>query len=214
MADSLDAAPLAGRLEDARRALYREHLLDAAEVEFSRSAFASVKVSDIARRAGVSLATVYKFFDGKDALWDALNADRMAEFTRTVHARTRSLDSPLERLLTGARAEIEFFAERDAFLRLHLHDGLSWGTASALPGTGRGGQRSAWLTGMEMTARTAQAAIDAGEIRDLPPSVVASLVISALQIWLTDWVAHGSQRPVDQIADEVVTHLRHCLTAT
>lgn len=205
---------LSDRLGDARRTLYREHILSAAEHEFSRTGFAEVKVSDIARRAEVSLATLYKAFGSKDDLWDALNSERMEEFTRCVHARTRSVDSPLERLLIGARAEVEFFAEHEAFLRLHLNDGLSWGTASTIPGAGRGAQRSAWLAGMEMTAQTAREAIEAGEIRDLRPAVVAAVVISALQIWLTDWVAGGRQRPVTDVADEVVAHLRRSLAAS
>lgn len=202
---------LSGRIQEASRSLYREHLLAAAEAEFSRTSFALVKVSDIARRAEVSLATVYKNFGSKDELWDEVNAERMAEFTRAVQARTASIDSPVERLLVGARVEIEFFVEHETFLRLHLHDGLSWGTASALPDTGRGGQRRAWLTGMQMTTRTAQAAIDAGEIIGLRAPVVASLVISALQVWLTDWVVEGSTRSAEEVADEVLGHLRRCL---
>ncbi|MFA6300241.1 MAG: hypothetical protein WC642_13810, partial [Nocardioides sp.] len=58
---------------------------------------------------------------------------------------------------------------------------------------------------------TAQAAIDAGEIKSHRPTVVAALVISSLQIWLTDWVAHGRDRPVGLVADEVVEHLRRTL---
>jgi AcrR family transcriptional regulator len=211
MTETAESAPLADRLEVARRTLYREHILNAAEEQFSLTSFSAVKVGDIARSAGVSLATLYKNFRSKDELWDALNAERMVAFTEAVVARTRSISSPLERLLVGARTEVEFFAEREAFLRLHLNDGLSWGTASTIPGAGRGGQRAAWEAGMKMTAATAQAAIDAGEIKSYRPTVVAALVISSLQIWLTDWVAHGRDRPVGLVADEVVEHLRRTL---
>ncbi|WP_221177462.1 TetR/AcrR family transcriptional regulator [Nocardioides marmoriginsengisoli] len=211
---STESAPLANRLDDARRAVYREHILSVAEDEFGRVGFAAAKVGDIAAGAGVSLSTVYKSFGSKDDLWDALNAERMKEFTQVVHAGTRLIDSPFERLLVGARLELEFFAERDSFLRLHLNDGLSWGTASVIPGAGRGAQRDAWKVGMELTAASAQAAADAGEIRPLRPSVVAALVISALQVWLTDWVAHDRDRPISVVADEVVDHLRSCLAAT
>lgn len=212
MAQPANLSPLPLRLEGARRELYREHILGAAEYEFSGTGFGAVKVSDIARRAGVSLATVYKNFAGKDDLWDALNAQRMAEFTEAVHARTQSVASPLEKILVGARAEVEFFAERENFLRLHLNDGLSWGTASTLPGAGRGAQRTAWRTGMDMITRAAEAAVEAGEISGLRPSVVAALVISALQVWLTDWVAHDRDRPASVVAGEVVDHLRRCLS--
>lgn len=213
MAEIVDASPLSARLKDTRRELYREHILSAAEREFGETGFQAAKVSDIARRAGVSLATVYKNFGGKDDLWDALNAQRMAEFIEAVYSRTRSVDSPLEKILVGARAEVEFFAEREDFLRLHLTDGLSWGTASTYPGAGRGGQRTAWRTGMDMITRATEAAVKVGEIRGIRPIVAAALVISALQVWLTDWIANDRTRPVSVVADELVEHLRRCLTS-
>lgn len=211
IAGMVQMSPLPDRLKDARRELYREHILQAAEVEFSQSGFTSVKVADIARRAGVSLTTVYKNFGGKEDLWDELYAERMKEFTSAIKQRTQGLSSPFETILVAARAEVEFFAERESFLALHLSDGLSWGTGSSLPGAGRGGQRDAWLTGMGMLAEAAQAGIDAGEIIPMRPQIVASLVISALQVWLTDWVAAGRDRPIDLVADEVVEHLHRSL---
>jgi hypothetical protein len=60
--------------------------------------------------------------------------------------------------------------------------------------------------------RAAEAAVEADEITGLRSSIVGALVISALQVWLTDWVADGRNRPVRVIADEVVAHLRSCLT--
>ena len=65
---------------------------------------------------------------------------------------------------------------------------------------------------MDMITSGAEAAIAAGEITRLRPAVVASLVISALQIWLTDWVAADCRQPVEDLAKDVVEHLRHCLT--
>ncbi len=213
MGKQKDAPALGARLDDARRAVYREHILNVAEIEFGRSGFAAAKVGDIATNAGISLGTLYKSFASKDELWDALNADRMADFTRIVTERTSNIASPLERILVGARVEIEYFVEHDAFLRLHLRDGLSWGTASTFPGAGQGAQRVAWQAGMAMTAATAKEAIDAGEVRPMSPEVVAALVISALQVWLTDWIATGRTRPAQQLADEVGEHLRLSLAS-
>ena len=213
MGEKTDATALADRLDDARQAVYREHILNVAEVACGRSGFAAAKVGDIATNAGISLATLYKSFAGKADLWDALNADRMKEFTRVVTERTSGIASPLERLLVGARAEIEFFAEHDAFLDLHLRDGLSWGTASTFPGAGHGAQRVAWEAGMAMKAATAREAIEAGEARPMRAEVIAALVISSLQIWLTDWIATGRTRPVEVVADELLEHLRRSLAA-
>jgi AcrR family transcriptional regulator len=193
-------------IADARRAMYRQQIVAAAEYEFSRAGFTEARVSEIAKTAGVSLATVYKHFAGKDDIWDALNADRMREFVAAVRARTETVDSPLEAILVGARAEVEFFAAHPNFLQLHINEGLSWASASAK--AGRGGQREAWRTGMEMITRAAAAAVEAGEITHLPPKIAGALVISALQIWLTDWVATGRTTPIEIVADDVVQHLK------
>ncbi|MGV0626014.1 TetR/AcrR family transcriptional regulator [Mycolicibacter minnesotensis] len=200
-------------IDDARRAMYRHQILAAAEYEFSQTGFTGARMGAIAKSAGVSLTTVYRHFSGKDELWDALNAERMAEFVAAVQLRADRTATPLGKILDAARAEVEFFAGHRNFLHLHLRDGLSWGTATTLIDAGRGEQREVWRTGMEMITRAAEAAVAAGEITRLRPAVVAALVISALQIWLTDWVADDCRRPVADLADEVVAHLRRCLTA-
>lgn len=199
-------------VESARRDMYRQHILAAAELEFSKAGFGASKVKAIAKAAGVSLTTLYKYFDSKDELWDALNTQRMTQFVEAVKERTSSITSPLESILAGVRAEMEFFAEQSRFLELHLNDGLSWGTAWTSPGAGRGTQRDAWRAGMDMLTRTAEAATAAGEIHGLRPSLVASIVISTEQVWLADWVAHGRDRPIDAVANELVDRLRKLLT--
>lgn len=206
------STPLVADMADARRVMYQQQIVAAAEYEFSQTGFTDAKVSEIAKTAGVSLATVYKYFAGKDDIWDALNAARMQEFVATVRARTEGLDSPLEAILVGARAEVEFFAAHPHFLQLHINEGLSWASASVE--TGRGGQRAAWRTGMEMITRAAEAAVDAGEITQLPPQIAGALVVSALQIWLTDWVSAGKTKPIEAVADAVVQHLRVSLATT
>lgn len=210
MATTRSTSPVVD-IADARRAMYQQQIVAAAEYEFSQTGFTDARVSEIAKTAGVSLATVYKHFAGKDDIWDALNADRMQEFVAAVRARTESIDSPLEAILVGARAEVEFFAAHPNFLQLHINEGLSW--ASAVAEAGRGGQRAAWRMGMEMITRAAEAAVDAGQITGLRPEIVGALVISALQVWLTDWVFAGKATPIEAVADAVVRHLRVSLGA-
>ncbi|MDN4519188.1 TetR/AcrR family transcriptional regulator [Mycolicibacterium sp. jd] len=199
-------------IADARRTMYRQQIVAAAEYEFSQTGFTDARMSEIAKTAGVSLATVYKHFAGKDDIWDALNAERMQEFVSAVHARTETVESPLEAILVGVRAEVEFFAAHPHFLQLHINEGLSWASPSG--DAGRGGQRAAWRTGMEMITRAAEAAVKAGEITGLRPEIAGALVISALQVWLTDWVTRGKVTPIEAVADAVVRHLHISLGAT
>lgn len=197
---------------EAKRDMYRQQIVAAAEFEFARSGFEKAKVSDIARTADLSLATVYKSFDGKDDIWNALNRQRVDELIASGLRATNDIDSPFERLLHAVRAEFMFFAEHPNFLRLHIGEGLSWATAGAE--VGRGGQRDAWRTAIGLMEAFAEAVIASGEARPLPPTVLAGLVISALQVFLTDWFNSGSTRPAEQVAEEMVDYLRNSFAET
>ncbi|WP_082279593.1 MULTISPECIES: TetR/AcrR family transcriptional regulator [Mycobacterium] len=196
-------------LPGARRNLYRQQILAAAELEFARSGFDQAKVNAIAETAGVALGTLYKYFPSKAAIWDVLTSQRMDEFRSAVMTLIEPLESPFEKLLASARAEVMFLADHPNFLELHLTGGLSWGTAVR----GEHARRHAWQSGMHLLGNLADEARCRGEIRDLRPSIVASMIISTLQIWMTEWVNSNRDRRADAVADEVVEHLRICLAA-
>ncbi|MGN6160538.1 MAG: TetR/AcrR family transcriptional regulator, partial [Marmoricola sp.] len=86
-------------IESARRDMYRRQILNAAEVEFSRTGFASTKMSAIAKTADLSLATLYKNFAGKSEIWDSLHAERMADLLARVSAESDRSATALDRIL-------------------------------------------------------------------------------------------------------------------
>lgn len=194
-------------IRDARRQMYRQQILIAAEYEFARSGFAEAKVNAIASAADVSLATVYKNFEGKDEIWDVLHAQRMNELVDAVRVAAAAIVSPRERLLVGARAQVGFFVDNPNYLALHVKEGLSWATAMGGGEAGRGGQRMTWRSGLDMLTQGVKAAIAAREIPARDPNLVAGLMISALQVWLTDWFLSGRSRPAAEVADEYVDYL-------
>jgi len=48
-------------------------------------------------------------------------------------------------------------------------------------------------------------------VAPLRPAVAAGLVVSALQVWLSDWLRSGRDRPVADVVTELVDHLRRSL---
>jgi AcrR family transcriptional regulator len=199
-------------IRQARREMYRQQIIAAAELEFGRTGFDKTKVADIARSADVSVDTVYKNFDGKNEIWDALNQQRMDGFLAAGQSAMQGLSSPLERLLGLARAQVLFFAEHPNFLELHIKEGWSWATAGLEQGL-RGVQRDVWRTGLGIVTALAEEAIAAGEVCATRPTIVAGLAISALQVWLADWVNCERDRPAQEVADELVAHLIQALSA-
>ena len=193
---------------DERRSLYRELVLAAAEREFARVGFTDARMAAIAKAADVSLATVYKTFPGKTEIWNDLHAERMTALLAHVDTRVAAAGSPLERLLSGIAAVAEFLTEHPAYLELSLHASSGWLTASA----GHGVQRTVWSSGLDTIATGVAAARAAGELADLRPRIAAGLVVSALQVWLADWVDAGRDRAPAVVVDELVAHLRTMLT--
>lgn len=191
-----------------RRTLYRDLVLTAAELEFARVGFTDAKMATIAKGADVSLATVYKTFPGKTEIWNDLHAERMTALLARVEERVARTDSPLERLLGGIAAVAEFLAGHDAYLELSLHASSGWLTASA----GHGVQQTVWGSGLDTIAAGVEAARAAGELADLRPRIAAGLVVSALQVWLADWVESGRDREPAVLVEDLVGHLRGMLT--
>jgi TetR/AcrR family fatty acid metabolism transcriptional regulator len=62
------------RLSEARLRDRQETILDAAEEVLSRSGFAEASVAEVARQAGVSDGLIYRYFESKQAMRDAVLA--------------------------------------------------------------------------------------------------------------------------------------------
>ena len=192
-----------------RLSLYRELVLAAAEREFARVGFADAKMAAIAKAADLSLATVYKTFPGKAEIWNDLHATRMTELLALVEQRSGGSDSPLERLLSGIAGVAEFLTMHDAYLELSLGASSGWLTTGGALGV----QRTVWGSGLDMIAAGVEASRAAGELAALRPRIAAGLVVSALQVWLADWVDSGRDRDAEVVVAELVSHLRVILTS-
>jgi AcrR family transcriptional regulator len=101
-----------GRTQEARQALYRDLVLEAAEATFGEHGVKNSKMEQIAEAAGLSLGTVYAVFRGKASIVDALRERRLREVLERAGVAVRDLSDPLETLI----AEMELQLRR-AFCR-------------------------------------------------------------------------------------------------
>ncbi len=94
-----------------------ESILHAAARAFGRAGFAGTSMEDIATEAGITKLIVYRHFDGKKELYEAVLArvsERLVEAFRAAAAERRT-GIGLRALLTVARED------EDAFLLLFRH---------------------------------------------------------------------------------------------
>jgi AcrR family transcriptional regulator len=103
---------------DARR--NRERILVAARDACARHG-ANIQIDDVARDAGVGVGTVYRHFPTKDALIEALVAEKFRVTTENIRAALE-IEDPWESFCAALRTSAEVMAAdaglRDALIRL------------------------------------------------------------------------------------------------
>jgi len=75
------------------QALKKELLLKEASLLFEETGYQQMKVADLAKIAGVSIGTIYGFFDSKEGLYQAYISYQIEIFTQKIKKRTDGLDT-------------------------------------------------------------------------------------------------------------------------
>jgi AcrR family transcriptional regulator len=77
-----------------------------------------VTLRAIARAVGIAAPSIYAHFPDREAVLDELMADAFVRLTTTLDAAIMAASDPVERLLAGCRAYMEFAAEEPHRYRL------------------------------------------------------------------------------------------------
>ena len=113
---------MAGKVE-ARKALLREALIDAAEAQIKVGGLSTLKARPLAQAAGCSLGAIYNIFDDLDALVMAVNARTFRRLGAFVSERVAGAadQSPNTQLIIMSHAYL-YFAADHTFLWRALFD--------------------------------------------------------------------------------------------
>jgi len=162
------------RTQAERAASTRAALMTAARELFTERGYDDVATEEIVRAAGVTRGALYHHFGGKAELLEAVYERLEAESTERV-ARVvlgSDLESPLEAMRAGIEAFLDECAKPE-LQRIALHD------APAVLGWERWREIAA-ANGLGLIEASLAAAIEAGEIRELPVRPTAHLLLGAL----------------------------------
>jgi TetR/AcrR family fatty acid metabolism transcriptional regulator len=80
------------------RDVYRTSILEAAERAFTRRGWASTKIADIAREAGLAAGTLYNYFESKEQILESLIEWRGGQVVEKITAIAHGAGTPLSRL--------------------------------------------------------------------------------------------------------------------
>ncbi|MGC1496626.1 MAG: TetR/AcrR family transcriptional regulator [Sulfitobacter sp.] len=100
---------MAGKVE-ARKAVLREALIDAAEAQIKAGGLSTLKARTLAGQAGCSVGAIYNIFDDLDALVMAVNARTFRQLGAFVSAQVEGVatQSPNAQLITMSHAYLHF----------------------------------------------------------------------------------------------------------
>jgi AcrR family transcriptional regulator len=90
----------------------RQQLLEAATAQIRQEGVDGFSLRETARAVGVDPAMVYREFADKAALVEAVALQAFAALAERVHAETRSIADPVERLRAMGRAYVAYALER------------------------------------------------------------------------------------------------------
>ncbi|OAN34182.1 TetR/AcrR family transcriptional regulator [Mycolicibacterium iranicum] len=101
-------------LAERRTEVAADRILDAAGELFASQAAASVGMHEIASAAGCSRATLYRYFENREALYTAYVHRESYRLYREMAEHTMSIDDPRERLIEGMLASLRNVRESPA----------------------------------------------------------------------------------------------------
>jgi AcrR family transcriptional regulator len=189
--------------KELEKAARSEFVLDAAESVFVSRGFAGASVEEIAARAEVSLATLYKTFPSKEALFGEVVGRRMVAFVEAAREAI-SGKSPSASLEALVHAAFRYFEKHDGAFRLYLSAtrGLPWEFRANLR-EGSVERYRDFLGNVEKLVREAMSARNRKEARG-----IALAIVGALNAMLGEWIEQPQRRSASIVAGECWSVLR------
>ena len=158
-----------------------DKILDAAAGLFAKRDAAAVGMNEIARAAGCSRATLYRYFENREALHTAFVNREAYRLHRELSDELRGLDDPRERLIAGITAALRMVRSSPAL--------ASWFAMSEPPIGGELAERSEVIN-----------ALTAAFVNSLGPADRA--VVDRRARWLVRVITSLLIFPGDEEADE------------
>ena len=117
-----------------------DRILDAAEHLYTQQDQAGVGMNEIARAAGCSRATLYRYFENREALRTAYVHRETRRLSRAIRERISGIDEPRERLIASIIATLEMVRSSPAL--------ASWFAVTRPPIAGELAEQSDVITAM------------------------------------------------------------------
>lgn len=183
----------------AREKAFRTRLiLEAAEQVFAARGFEGASVEEIAGKAEVAIATLYKLFGSKEAVFAALVQHRQDQFLVEVESLVGDSADPRVQLSRLVEAVFRYFEEHQDAFRIYLGatHGFPWHIRSSF------GERTfeKYQEFLSFVSTLLRAGIEAGAWPDADPARLAAAVMGCINGLLT---RRHTEQPRLPLSDDV-----------
>ncbi len=180
-------------------------ILDAAQEVFMKKGFHGATVNEIAERALISKFTLYKCFDSKDAILNAILSRGYAILTKSVEKRIKDVEEPKKRLAALIRAEFEFFENRKSFFQMLLMEKLDFESEV------KNSILSAYQEHIVFMEKEIRNGVKKGEFRLVNTEDAAYMLFATLRAFALRWLFQDSKDSLIEKADSVYDLIIRCL---
>ena len=162
-------------------------VLDAAEEVFADASYAASSVEEIARRAEISVGTLYNLFRSKEDIYRAVVSRAQESFFEEIEKKVDEARGPLEQVHVVVNHFFEHFTHYSRQFRLYLSatNGFQWELKSKLVKEAERHQRDFLIRFVEVCQRGIDEGIfKAGIAADLMAITVLGIPHSFLMYWV------------------------------
>ena len=176
--------------------IQRSRILENSARLFGHQGFEGTSINEIADEVGLSKATIYHYFSGKEDIYTEIILDTLDRLFPAVQDAIERKDTAESRLIAGMQAHAQFF--EDNF----------WAFAAML--IGFGGIRELNRRARAIALRDAYealfreiitAGIASGDFRQVDPAVASRAILSMLN-WMVRWYKPGGAKRAREFARE------------
>lgn len=192
-------------MDPVRQQRRRREILDAAAQVFAQHGFARADVAEVARRIGLTKASVYHYFETKEALFFAAVDARLGEVSEQMAALAQRFEDRVEGIGEAACAYLRYFQNHPDAVELMIEERASF----------KNRENHTYFLYREATlatwVRALERLIARGEIRPVPPVATLRLLSDLLYGRVITNFFVGDPRPVEEQSEEIVDVLLHGL---
>jgi AcrR family transcriptional regulator len=189
-------------------ALRQEIIFEAAEAVLAERGLHRASVDEVAKRAEVSVGTLYNLFGNKENLYTSLLERGVEEVREAVRTRVAAAPTGIDKLHAALDAIFAYFGEHQRAFRVYVtaSHGMEW---NVLPQFGDRVFRSMQAFLGDITALCRLAARE-GSLPRLDPALLAMALMGTVNSYVTHWATHrrGQLAAYQQGAHAILEALR------